>query len=282
MQMQHEAPAVSLLGVTAGYGGTPVLEALSLELAPGELAGIVGPSGSGKTTLLRLLTGQADRYAGEVRVFGQPLGGRAPRRVGYVPQLDGVDWDFPVTVEQAVLLGLAADSARVPWFSRTEKRRAHALLERLGLGGLGRRHISELSGGQQQRMFLARAMLRDAALILLDEPTSGVDLATRHDVLHLLAELNAEGLTVLLTTHDLNWVASHLPRIVCLNATVVADGAPAEVLTPEALMLTYGAPMRVLQDAGAVVVVDEEPLLYADRGEPPPARPVTDPREGTR
>jgi ABC-type Mn2+/Zn2+ transport system ATPase subunit len=230
----------------------------------------VGPSGSGKTTVLRLLTGQADRYAGDVRVFGRPLLGRAaPPRVGYVPQLDGVDWDFPLRVEQAVLLGNAAASGRVPWFSRAEKQGARALLERLGLAGLEGRHIRELSGGQQQRMFLARALLRDADLILLDEPTSGVDLATRHDVLHLLAELNQEGLTVVLTTHDLNWVASHLPRIICLNETVIADGPPAEVLTAEALMLTYGAPMRVLHDAGTVVVVDEEPLLYADRAAPP-------------
>ena len=269
--MRHPPPAIALERVTAGYGGQAVLRQLELVVAQGELVGIVGPSGSGKTTLLRLLTGQASMYDGETRVFGQPLSGRrAPRRVGYVPQLDGVDWDFPLRVEQAVLLGAAADSRRVPWFTRAERRRAHALLERLGLAGLHDRHIRELSGGQQQRMFLARAMLRDAELILLDEPTSGVDLATRHDVLHLLAELNAEGLTVVLTTHDLNWVASHLPRIVCLNETVIADGPPALVLTPEALMLTYGAPMRVLHDAGTVVVVDEEPLLYADR-EPRPA-----------
>jgi ABC-type Mn2+/Zn2+ transport system ATPase subunit len=266
--MRHAPPAIALEGVTAGYGGQAVLRQLSLAVDQGELVGIVGPSGSGKTTLLRLLTGHAEVYAGTPQLFGQALSGRrAPRRVGYVPQLDGVDWDFPLRVEQAVLLGLAAESRRVPWFSRAERRRARALLERLGLDGLHDRHIRALSGGQQQRMFLARAMLRDADLILLDEPTSGVDLATRHDVLHLLAELNTEGLTVVLTTHDLNWVASHLPRIVCLNETVIADGPPAAVLTPEALMLTYGAPMRVPHDAGTVVVVDEEPLLYADGGD---------------
>jgi ABC-type Mn2+/Zn2+ transport system ATPase subunit len=272
--MHQAPPAIALAGVSAGYGGKPVLTSLDLTVAAGELVGIVGPSGSGKTTLLRLLTGQAQRYSGTASVFGRTLTGRrAPRRVGYVPQLDGVDWDFPLRVEEAVLLGAAADSRRVPWFTRAERRRALTLLDRLGLTGLHDRHIRELSGGQQQRMFLARAMVRDADVILLDEPTSGVDLATRHDVLHLLAELNTDGLTVVLTTHDLNWVASHLPRIVCLNETVVADGAPAEVLTPEALMLTYGAPMRVLHDAGTVVVVDEEPLLYADRQAPGDAVP---------
>ncbi len=257
----HE-PLVSLDRVTAGYGGDAVLEDLSLGVGAAELVGVVGPSGSGKTTLLRLLTGQLAPYAGSVTVHGSPLQRRrAPASVGYVPQVDTVDWDFPLTVEQAVLLGTAADSPRLPWFSRRERHRARALLDRLGLEGLGRRHIRELSGGQQQRMFLARALLRRCELILLDEPTSGVDLATRHDVLHLLADLNREGLAILLTTHDLNWVASHLPRIVCLNETIIADGAPAHVLTPEVLMLTYGAPMRVLHDGGTVVVVDEGPLL---------------------
>jgi len=255
-------PAVRLEGVTAGYAGTRVLRELSFTVEPGELLGAVGPSGSGKTTLLRLLTGQAETYAGTVRVFGEPVRrGRPVRRVGYVPQLDGVDWDFPLTVEQVVLLGLAADSRRVPWFSRAERRRVGATLDRLGLGGLGARHIRELSGGQQQRMFLARAMARRAELILLDEPTSGVDLATRHDVLHLLGELNAEGVTILLTTHDLNWVAAHLPRVLCLNGTVVGDGHPVEVFTPDVLRTTYGAEVRVIHQGDLVFVADQTHVL---------------------
>lgn len=256
------APAVRLDGVTAGYAGAPVLRDLSVEVAPGELVGAVGPSGSGKTTLLRLLTGHAEVYAGSVAVFGQRVRrGRPLRRVGYVPQLESVDWDFPVTVEQVVLLGLAADSARLPWFSRAERRRAAATLERLGLDGLGRRHIRDLSGGQQQRMFLARAMARRAELILLDEPTNGVDLATRHDVLHLLGELNAEGVTILLTTHDLNWVAAHLPRVLCLNRRIVGDGHPVEVFTPEVLRETYGAEVRVIHQGDLVFVADATHVL---------------------
>jgi ABC-type Mn2+/Zn2+ transport system ATPase subunit len=137
------------------------------------------------------------------------------------------------------------------------------LLDRLGLAGLHDRPIRELSGGQQQRMFLARALHRRSELLLLDEPTSGVDLATRRDVLGVLRELHAEGLTILLTTHDLNFVAAHLPRVVCLNGLVTADGAPGRVLTAETLELTYGAPMRVLRDGGRVVVVDDAPLFDA-------------------
>jgi zinc/manganese transport system ATP-binding protein len=256
------APALRLDGVAAGYDGARVLEGVDLVVEAGGFVGVVGPSGSGKTTLLRLLTGQADLQRGSVRVFDRPVRPRRPsRQVGYVPQVDTVDWDFPLTVEQTVLLGLSADSRRLPWFSRAERSEVAALLERLGLGGLGARHIRELSGGQQQRMFLARAMIRHCRLLLLDEPTSGVDLRTRHDVLHLLGELNDGGMTVVLTTHDLNWVAAHLPRVVCLNGTVIADGAPAEVFTPAVLAMTYGAEVRVIRDQGLIFVADQTHVL---------------------
>lgn len=261
----HDA-ATDLEDVAAGYGGTTVLSALDLRVERGELVGIVGPSGSGKTTLLRLLTGRAEQFRGRVEVLGYPVRpGRPPAGVGYVPQLEGIDWDFPLTVEQVVLLGDAAASAVVPWFSRREKAAARAVLDRLGLGGLHRRRIRELSGGQQQRMFLARALHRHCELLLLDEPTSGVDLATRRDVLATLGDLNARGLTIVLTTHDLNFVASHLPRIVCLNGRVTADGDPNLVLTAASLERTYGAPMRVLRDRGRTVVVDADDLRLPAR-----------------
>ena len=130
------------------------------------------------------------------------------------------------------------------------------VLDQLGLAGLARRHIRELSGGQQQRVFLARALLARPQLLLLDEPTSGVDVRTRHEVLHLLADLNADGIAIVLTTHDLNGIAAHLPQIVCLNHEVIASGTPAEVITPEVLQRTYGAPMDVLVHGGMRVVVD--------------------------
>jgi ABC-type Mn2+/Zn2+ transport system ATPase subunit len=254
--------AIELTGAAAGYGGPAVLTDMNVRIERGELVGAVGPSGSGKTTLLRLLVGAVDLYAGEARMFGQPVKrGRSPSRVGLVPQIEVVDWDFPLTAEQVVLLGLTHGSSRTPWFSRTERRRARTLLDRLGIGDHASRHIGELSGGQRQRAFLARAMIRDADLILLDEPTSGVDLQTRHDVLHLLGELNAGGLTILLTTHDLNWVAGHLPRVVCLNRSVIADGPPEEVFTPETLRATYGAEVRILEHEDLVVVVDRGAIL---------------------
>jgi ABC-type Mn2+/Zn2+ transport system ATPase subunit len=256
-----DAPAIEIVGADAGYGGHVVLSDLNLRIGAGELVGIVGPSGSGKSTLLRLLTGMADRYRGSVAVMGRPVERSAPRSIGYVPQLSGGDRYFPLTVEQVVLLGLSADSAPSPWFSRAERARAAELLDRLGMSAFARRPVGQLSGGQQQRTFLARAMVRGPRLLLLDEPTSGVDLASRAEVLRLLDDLNRDGLTIVLTTHDLNWVAAQLPRVVCLHGNVKADGPPAEVLTPEVLAATFGADLRIVRDGDAVLLTDASRLL---------------------
>jgi ABC-type Mn2+/Zn2+ transport system ATPase subunit len=220
---------------------------VTLQIDDADFTGIVGPSGSGKTTLLRAILGTVQPVAGTVRR-------KRGLAVGYVPQVETVNWDFPVTVAEVVLM--ARPARLLPWASREERADVGRVLERLGLEGLGDRHIRELSGGQQQRVFIARALLRRPELLLLDEPTSGVDVRTRHEIHHLLGELHADGLSILLTTHDLNGVAAHLPRLVCLNGEVVAVGSPAEVLTPAVLERTYGAALEVLQHGGMPVVVD--------------------------
>jgi ABC-type Mn2+/Zn2+ transport system ATPase subunit len=249
---------VRLERVTCAYRGEPVLVNVDLAVEAGAFIGVVGPSGSGKTTLLRAITRTVKPIAGRV-VY--PTG---PVSIGYVPQVETVNWFFPVTVQEAVLMA-RIDDRRLPWPSREELRDVADVLDRLGLGGVAGRHIRELSGGQQQRVFIARALLRRPRLILLDEPTSGVDVRTRHDVVHLLHELHHDGLAILVTTHDLNGIAAHLPELVCLNREVVAQGAPSEVLTPEVLERTYGAPMEVLHHGGMPVVLE---------GAPPPAEVV--------
>ena len=239
---------LALDSVTCAYGAHPVLVDASLAIRAGEFSGIVGPSGSGKTTLLRALLGSVTPTSGSVtRRRGVSL--------GYVPQVGTVNWDFPVTVAQVVLM--ARTRGRVlPWASRDERQEVDAVLEQLRISGLGDRHIRELSGGQQQRVFIARALLGRPQVLLLDEPTSGVDVRTRHEVLHLLADINADGLAVVLTTHDLNGIASHLPHLVCLNTEIIAEGPPRLVMTSEILERTYGAPMDVLEHGGMQVVVD--------------------------
>jgi ABC-type Mn2+/Zn2+ transport system ATPase subunit len=245
------APLIALERVTCRYGHDPVLVNIDLSLHPGDFVGIVGPSGSGKSTLLKTIAGAVQPIAGTVR--------RGPAlSIGYVPQVETVNWYFPITVREAVLMA-RVDGRRMPWSTARERADADEALERLGLGGLGGRHIRELSGGQQQRVFVARAMLRRPALLLLDEPTSGVDVRTRHDVMHLIHELHHEGLAIVLTTHDLNGIAAHLPSIVCLNREVIARGAPRSVLTSEVLEKTYGAPLEVLSHGGMPVVIEQYP-----------------------
>jgi ABC-type Mn2+/Zn2+ transport system ATPase subunit len=240
---------VRLDEVTFRYGDEAVIRDVTLSVAADDMVGIVGPSGSGKSTLLKLIAGAL-----------APTGGRvirtsAGRRIGYVPQVETVNWNFPVTVGEVV--GMARTRGRwLPWQSAAERSDVDEMLGRLGLGGLTHRHIRELSGGQQQRVFIARALLAGAELLLLDEPTSGVDVRTRHDVLHLLADLNHEGLAIVLSTHDLNGIAAHLPRLVCLNRSVIADGTPEAVITPGTLERTYGARMDVITHGGMLVVFD--------------------------
>jgi ABC-type Mn2+/Zn2+ transport system ATPase subunit len=242
------APLITLSGASFGYDSAPVLSDVSYTVETGEFTGIVGPSGSGKTSLLRLLLGTATPQRGSVT--------RRPGiAVSYVPQLETVNWSFPVTVAECVLMSRATRRL-LPWATPAEKAEVASVLERLGIGDLAGRHIRELSGGQQQRMFIARALLRRPQLLLMDEPTSGVDIGTRHEVLHLLDELHRDGLAIVLTTHDLNGMAAHLPNLVALNRRVIAFGAPAQVIVPDVLEQTFGARMEVLQHLGMPVVVD--------------------------
>lgn len=235
-------------GVTCRYGHDAVLVGIDLALGEGDFVGVVGPSGSGKTTLLRAMAGIIPASSGTI-LRDRKAG------VGYVPQVETVNWYFPVTVLQVVLMARIG-GRHTPWSSKRDARRANEVLERLGIGDLASRHIRELSGGQQQRVFIARAMLREPALLLMDEPTSGVDVRTRHDVMHLIHELHHEGLAVVLTTHDLNGIAAHLPELICLNREVIARGKPSDVMSPEVLERTYGAPLEVLQHGGMPVVVE--------------------------
>lgn len=237
--------------VACSYGGPLVVDHVDLTVRRGEFLGIVGPSGSGKTTVLRALLGAIRPVHGHV-ITAPDL------RLAYVPQVETVDWNFPVTVAEVVSMSRPG-AGRLGRETPAQRREVADLLDRLGLGGLARRHIRELSGGQQQRVFLARAMAQRPQLLVLDEPTSGVDVRTRHEVLHVLEDLNRDGIAMVLTTHDLNGLAAHLPRLVCFNQTVIADGTPLEVLRSDVLERTYGAPMDVLEHGGMPVVLDHQP-----------------------
>ncbi len=264
MGTTEKRSVVALREVSCGYEGQSVFRNLNLDLPEGVFTGLVGPSGSGKTTLLRTIMGLVTPTAGQVIVNGSALrAGRRPIGIGYVPQLETVDWNFPVTVEQVVLMGRIRSMSMLPWPSRADRQALQGLLERLGLQELAHKHIRELSGGQQQRVFLARALISNPKLLLLDEPTSGVDVKTRNEVLALLTELNKQGIAIVLTTHDLNSVAAYLPQVVCINGAVIAQGTPDEVFKPEILSRTYSADLDVVRHRGHLLVIENEVPLTA-------------------
>jgi zinc/manganese transport system ATP-binding protein/zinc transport system ATP-binding protein len=254
-------PLLELRRVTAGYNHLPVFEQLDWSLMPRQFVALVGPTGGGKSTFLKTILGLVPCLAGTVQRA-------APTTIGYVPQRETIDWHFPVTVEQVVRMGRYRRTHMWPWASREDRQQAAALLERLGIAPYARRHISELSGGQQQRVFLARALIGKPQLLLLDEPTTGVDMKTQHDILHLLRELNGDGMTILLATHDLNTVASHIPWVICFNHGIVAQGTPGVVLNPAILRQTYDADMMVVRQ-GEMTFIASRSLIHRHVGESP-------------
>ncbi len=229
--------ALELSEVTFGYSyHKPAVEGINLQIPKGGFVGILGPSGSGKTTLLKIIAGLHKPWYGSVK-FGTT--GRRPE-IGYVPQVESVDWTFPVTVKEVVSMGIWDNSGAGPWISRVAGEKIRSALESLGIEDYMARQISELSGGEQQRVFLARAMIRLPDILVLDEPTSGVDYNTRETILDVLAKLNQSGATIILTTHDISGVAKRLPWIVCMNKRIISEGVPKEILTNENLLETYG------------------------------------------
>ncbi len=240
---------LTLDNITVGYEHAPVLRDLSFHVHSDQFTGIVGPSGSGKTTLLRTLLGALRPQRGTVTT-------KAGLRMAYVPQLETVNWNFPVTVFECVLMA-RTEGRQWPRANRADKTDVAAVLERLGIAQVAQRHIRQLSGGQQQRMFIARALLSNPNLLVLDEPTSGVDVSTRHDMLHLLADLHEDGVSIVLTTHDLNGMAAHLPHLVTINGKIIAEGTPHEVITSDVLERTFGARLEVLEHLGMPVVIDD-------------------------
>ncbi|MCB1984995.1 MAG: metal ABC transporter ATP-binding protein [Burkholderiales bacterium] len=253
-------PAINLVDVTAGYESTVVFSNLSLKIHAGQFAGIVGPTGCGKTTLLKTILGTQTVFSGKVFLNKRPVNEVCGRKIGYVPQLESVDWSFPVTVEEVIMMGLYTNKRLLPWKSKEEREQIYDLAEKLGIYNCLHQHIAHTSGGQRQRAFLARALINNPQLLVLDEPTSGVDIKTQHEVLHLLGDINSQGMTILLTTHDLNAVASHLPWVICFNHGVVAEGRPGDIFTNEILGKTYGSDIIIIKHGDYYLIANSTPL----------------------
>jgi len=231
-------------GVSGGYGGEPAIEGLDFALPAGARVGLLGPNGGGKTTLFRALLGELPALSGELEVHA---------RCGVVPQTERSRLDYPVSALDVALMGTLSV---LPWWrrpGRAQRRAAHAALERVGLGPQARRTFGELSGGQRQRVLIARALVQDARLLLLDEPFAGLDEPSSALLEGLLAELAAEGRGLLISTHEVDQ-ARRWDLVLCLNRAQVAFGAPADVLSREVLERTYGAHVVELPGGGRGVM----------------------------
>ena len=234
-----DAPALQIEDLTVAFNSRPALWDVDLEVPEGVLMAIVGPNGAGKTTLIRAALDLIPRAAGTVRIFGEPVA-RARRLTGYVPQRGSVDWDFPTTVQDVVMMGLYG---RLGWLRRpgaAERQRTRQALEQIGIADLATRQISQLSGGQQQRTFLARALVQDAQLYFMDEPFAAVDAITERAIVTLLQELRGRGRTVVVVHHDLQTVPDYFDQVTLLNVEIIASGPTAAVYSEDNLRRTFG------------------------------------------
>ena len=222
--------AVDVQDLVVRYERVLALDGVCLTLMRGTALGIVGPNGSGKSTLLKSVAGLIKPDAGTVRVFGQAPNRLKSGAIGYVPQIDAVDFSFPVTVRDVVAMGRYPRLGHLAPFRARDRNAVEDAIAALDLGPFANRHISELSGGQQQRVFVARAIAQEPELLLLDEPTTGVDAATEDALLHIVRELVRGGMPVMMTTHDLDRAHEWFDRLVVVDRRVLADGDPDTVL----------------------------------------------------
>jgi manganese/zinc/iron transport system ATP- binding protein len=241
--------AITARDLTVAYREKPVLWDVDLDVPSGVLMAIVGPNGAGKTTLIKAIMGLIRAVAGTVSIYDKPYAEQR-RLVGYVPQRGSVDWDFPTTVLDVVTMGLYGNLGWVRRPGRKERERAHEALEKVGMKQYADRQISQLSGGQQQRVFLARALVQDAQVYLMDEPFQGVDATTERAIVTLLQELRAAGKTVVVVHHDLQTVPDYFDWVTLLNVRLVASGPVEEVFNEHNLRLTYGGRVAFLYRNG--------------------------------
>lgn len=249
---------LSVHDVTVAYQRKPVLWDVDFDLPRGGLIGLVGPNGAGKSTLLKAVLDLIPVVSGKMSIFGKPYRDQR-QRVAYVPQRSSVDWEFPVSALDVVCMGRYG---KLGWFRRVRKRDRQAAmeaLEQVGMEAYSQRQISQLSGGQQQRVFLARALVQDAELYLMDEPFAGVDAATEQAIIVVLRQLRDLGKTILVVHHDLQSVNSYFDHVMMLNMRVIAMGPTDEVFTPENLRKTYGGRLTLLEEAATAIAQSEEP-----------------------
>ncbi len=245
---------VWLSDVSAGYGDRTALDHITAAVEPGSLLAVVGPNGAGKSTLLKLMAGLLQPWSGRIQILGAPPG-REARRVAYVPQAELVDWAFPVTVEDVVMMGRFPRLGPVRRPGRGDRRASADALDQVGMTAFRQTQIGRLSGGQRRRVFLARALAAEPDLFLLDEPVTGIDTTTQELLMDLLEQQARRGKTVVATTHDLACVAQRFQQVMAINRSVVAYGPSNLVLDGDVLARAYGGHLLVVD--GRTVLLDD-------------------------
>jgi zinc transport system ATP-binding protein len=235
-------PVVKIEGLWVWRRGNLALQDVSLEIARGKFVGLMGPNGGGKTTLLKVMAGLIGPDRGRVTIVGPTR-----RTVGYVPQEQAVDPQFPVTPEDVVEMGLYGSLGLVPRIGARERSLIRRALAHVEMEEHAGRRFGELSGGQKQRVFIARAIVGEPRLLLLDEPTTGVDARARDSFYRLLSQLRSDlGLTVILASHDLEVVPTQVDEIVCINQMVYVHAPPEKIGESDALSRAYGCELEFM------------------------------------
>jgi len=252
-------PIIQFDHASFGFSGVTALKDISLSIDSGEFIGVIGPNGSGKTTLCRAVLGLMAPIEGHLHIFDcacEELRCHHRAKIGYLPQKGVVDRNFPVTVLETVMMGRYGALGLFRRPGAKDREIAMNALAQVSMDEHKNTALGCLSGGQQQRVFIARALAQQPKVLLLDEPTTGLDITMQHNVIELVQHLNAElHLTVLLITHDINMIRSRVDRLVLLKTRLYAAGAPAEVLKPDILSQVYGKDL-VITGKDVVIVED--------------------------
>lgn len=250
--MTHTPHRLEVINISIGYGDKIVLREVSFQVPHGARVAVVGPNGAGKSTLFKGLVGLLPLKSGRILIHGLDLGLHQDC-VAYVPQREEVDWKFPVTVSDVVMMGRFGKLGWLRRPSKIDRDVVRESLNQLGIADLGEKSIGELSGGQQQRVFLARAVAQEPHILLMDEPFTGVDVTTQETTLNLLDTLRERSVTAIISTHDLNLAASRFDYILLLNKRLIAFGPPGEVMQQENLARAFGNSLLVMEN-GAMLV----------------------------
>lgn len=237
--MSLRSPVLTCTNLSVHYDNRSALRDVSFGIDRGEITALLGPNGAGKSTLLKVLAGMIPPSHGSAEFEGEELSGPEPR-ITYVPQRASVDWKFPISVIECTKLGLSKDRTRWRPFSRKDNDKAMESLKYVGMDHLADAQIDALSGGQQQRMFIARALLNEGDVLLLDEPFTGVDVPTQEMLVEMLTDLKSRGTAIIYATHDLTQAARTADHAILLNGEIIAEGTPAEIFQKDLLLRTFG------------------------------------------